>query len=238
MPASQALYELLRVAHTMDPKALDMDHWAWSTHISPARSPVPGRDCGTTACLLGHAAGDPWFIERKTTLKWEFVEGDPDDQDDLAEWQASVQLDGHDMDEDERIAFFDLPGQHCVAFKARGYFCDADTFLFMPTAYYSTSHPRQNLDGQALKDAILSHIQEVIDVCNMSDHETHAWYEARMVERDELIRSKTNNPHFYSLLVEVPEDVAGEDGSFTVMVPFHVSEDVADAPVTKELVSA
>jgi hypothetical protein len=47
-----AFVELLRVLRNVDPKDFNMSNWS----------------CGTTACAVGHAFSDPWFIVRGAYL--------------------------------------------------------------------------------------------------------------------------------------------------------------------------
>jgi hypothetical protein len=48
-----AFVELLRVLRNVKPEQFDMSNWT----------------CGTTACAIGHAFSDPWFVERGAYIK-------------------------------------------------------------------------------------------------------------------------------------------------------------------------
>lgn len=230
MPASEALYQLLRVAKSMNPKVLDMDHWAVAPFMSPAGEPLIGHDCGTTACLMGHAANDSWFKERQVRLRWEPI---TDENNAIEEWQATVYINDREMDDYERSDFFGIPGTQFLAFKARGYFCDADTYLFMPTAYYATDRgTRTPLSGEDLKTKVIEHIEEVIYVCNLSEDLFNRWFEQKMKERDEFIRaSKSDWDVHRNGMVSPWETVSNIDTPTQVFVTFSPSEEVADEPV-------
>jgi hypothetical protein len=47
-PNIEALQQVVRVLKTVEPKDFCLGSWT----------------CGTAACAIGHAAQDPWFIER------------------------------------------------------------------------------------------------------------------------------------------------------------------------------
>jgi hypothetical protein len=48
MPNVEALLKVVEVLEATPDEAVDLQSWT----------------CGTTACAIGHAAQDPWFIER------------------------------------------------------------------------------------------------------------------------------------------------------------------------------
>lgn len=127
----EALRQLLRVAQAMEPGKIIMTHWA------------EREDCGTTACLMGHAAMDPWFMDEGWSLRW-------------AKPNLKGMLcfeDTHAAPED-RVLFFgldDIP---------RDDEDDSwDDFLFMPTSYRHTYGPR-------LKGEIIEHVKYVCEVAD------------------------------------------------------------------------
>jgi hypothetical protein len=121
----EALRELLRVAQGLDPAKINMGHWA-ERHT-----------CGTSACLMGHAAMDPWFMDQDWSIRW-----------------ASPNLKGmlcfetENAGPEERILFFGLDDIEAGPLESAW-----DDYLFMPTSY-----AQHHTGGQKLKDEIIEHV--------------------------------------------------------------------------------
>jgi hypothetical protein len=131
----EALRQLLRVAQTMDAELIDMTTWADRT-----------TPCGTTACLLGHAAKDPWFMDHGWALHWNDRAG-----------KAHVIYEGCVAYEEDRDLFFGLSNLPPVEGTSEE--TDWDSFLFMPGQYRHTHGPR-------LKAEVIEHVKHACEVAD------------------------------------------------------------------------
>lgn len=180
------LEELLRVANTADPDKIDMDHWGHidaELGLQPEQaewSHISGKGfndvlefkflpCGTSACLLGTAAFDPYFKAQGMKMLWRAIEdGETEDGKTTYEYQGTITFDG---DEINRIEFFDLPGAH-IRFWTGKQWEDADDFLFMPHSYRDAE--QYELKGEDLKAALIEHIERVLGYLKSPDT-TKGW---------------------------------------------------------------
>jgi hypothetical protein len=140
------LNKLLDVAHQIDPKKIQMAVWGEQNN------------CGTTACLMGHAALSPAFQEEGVAMRWEPITGSS-----KMLWTGHIYLNDETMMEEDRIDFFGLdtnifyyddstenPGEN-----------DEHDYLFMPSAY--RDEEGRKLVDDALKEEIINHIAKVIE---------------------------------------------------------------------------
>ena len=168
MPATDTpirhLEELLRVAHTADPKKINMDHWGLISsdyHIHPEQAEKVSETyretlvdfkinpCGTTACLMGTAAFDPYFKAQGVRMLWRVI-GEED------EYHGVVMRGDNELD---RERFFDLPPSNIRFWNGHSWE-DADDYLFMPHSYRDDE--RHDLQGEDLKAALVEHIERVL----------------------------------------------------------------------------
>lgn len=205
------LEELLRVAHSLNPDKVDMEYWG---HIANATSVEHSYDenneddgetydivlvklppCGTTACLLGHAALDEHFTKQGLAFRWRaawdytYKDGEEVGKA-IKEFQAVLTLNGEGVHEDDRVELFGLPTG--IMFKtADNRWMEPDDYLFMPYAYINAEH--MHMKNHTLKEALIEHVTKMLDYIK-SPETTSGWMtredlgwqrSARLIEEDD-----------------------------------------------------